>query len=106
MVWEDPGGGRGRPGACPITEAQRKELAANPNRWARVKNYDKPTSATSAAGRIKKGLYREMPEGEWEAAARRNGGGERPVRPVHLACWIYAAGICARGRGVTTYGKY
>lgn len=74
-MWEDPSSGRGRPTACPITEAQRKELSANPNRWARVKDYDKPTSATSAAARIKKGIYREMPEGEWEAAARRDAGG-------------------------------
>lgn len=76
VMWEEPPGSpRGRAAKCPLTADQLDELRANPGRWARIHTYDRHTSASSAARRIQKGTYPEMPEGHWEATGRRDGAG-------------------------------
>jgi hypothetical protein len=67
LEWEDPPPARRRSEASTIPDQILDELRANPGRWAKVLRYTTKTSANSALGRIRKGLYGPG----WEAKARR-----------------------------------
>ncbi len=70
VVWEDPPQGRGRrPGsdkAWPV-----EALKANPQRWAKVETYAKPSTAGSTAGRFRKGVYGEVAPPHFEVRTAR-----------------------------------
>jgi hypothetical protein len=57
----------------PVTPEQVAALKARPGEWARVKRYERPSSASSVAGRARKGYYPELAAGEWEAVGRTDG---------------------------------
>jgi len=74
-VWEDPPT-RGRPPVDILTPEQEQELVANPGRWARVRNFAAPGTASGIAGKARKGETRLSPD-EWEFAGRRTDEGKR-----------------------------
>lgn len=53
-----------------------EELRRNPNRWARVKRWEKRTSASSAAQRIRKGEQAGIDPKEFESRGAILDGGK------------------------------
>jgi hypothetical protein len=76
VVWQDPPPSRTGTHKRVLTDEQEAALRANPQRWAMVKQYDKPGGATSTAYMIKKGKSAYV-AAEWEATARRNDRGSQ-----------------------------
>lgn len=56
-----------------------EELRRNPGRWARIKRYEKKTSASSAAQRIRKGDLPDVDPKDFEARGAILDGGEASV---------------------------
>lgn len=75
VVWEDPPMDRAGPRARVFSQEVEDELRKHPGKWARVKTFEKPSSATSAAARYRKGESPHLKKGDWELVARRVDGG-------------------------------
>lgn len=75
MEWREPPG-RGRRRESPLTHEQVAEFKAHPGKWGIVRSFEKPTAASSAAGRLRKGDDPVIgdPKG-WEFAAAKEGSG-------------------------------
>lgn len=67
FTWEEPP----RPGPKPEELLDIASLMPHPGRWARVRVYDKPTTATSTAMKARKGEVK-LPPGRWEFQATKN----------------------------------
>lgn len=70
VVWEDPPAARTGTNKRFLTADQEAQLRAHPKRWARIRTYDKPATATALAYSVKKGKSALDPA-EWEATSRR-----------------------------------
>lgn len=88
IVWEDPPEVRGRRTTPMLAPSIRQALIAHPGRWARIKTYDKKSSASSAAQRIKKGQVDDLPPGDWEPAARVLPAGGSALYLRHINGWV------------------
>lgn len=75
VVWETPPPKRGRIKRAPLSVEQRDALTARPSTWARVAEFTATSAANSAAMRVRKGHYEEMPPAQWELHAARHGTG-------------------------------
>lgn len=75
LTWEDPPDQGRRPKVPPVDEEQRALLRANPQRWAKVRDYSSVASASMVGHRLRNGRWPELAPSEWEVVARQQGNG-------------------------------